>query len=161
MIKKFNRLFVIFFNIGKIRYAPGTFASFFTCIFFLLSINVLNIITLFFFTLFIFIYSIIAINNVLESFDTQDPKEIVVDEVVGQMLPLLAIPIYENFYPTSMEYYCIAAFLLFRLFDIWKPFPVNYVDKNIKGGLGIMLDDILSGIYVIIILTFSLFFLGS
>ena len=49
----------------------------------------------------------------------------------------------------------------FRLFDIWKPFPVNYVDKNIKGGLGIMLDDILSGIYVIIILTFSLFFLGS
>ena len=52
-------------------------------------------------------------------------------------------------------------FLFFRLFDIWKPFPVNYVDKNIKGGLGIMLDDILSGIYVIIILTFSLFFLGS
>ena len=60
-----------------------------------------------------------------------------------------------------MEYYCIAAFLFFRLFDIWKPFPVNYVDKNIKGGLGIMLDDILAGIYVIIILTFSLFFLGS
>ena len=110
---------------------------------------------------FIFIYSIIAINNVLESFDVQDPKEIVVDEVVGQMLPLLAIPIYENFYPTSVEYYCIAAFLFFRLFDIWKPFPVNYVDKNIKGGLGIMLDDVLAGIYVIIILTFSLFFLGS
>jgi phosphatidylglycerophosphatase A len=161
MIKKFNLLFVTFFNIGRIKYAQGTFASFFTCIFFLLSINILNIITLFFFTLFIFIYSIIAINNVLESFDAQDPKEIVVDEVVGQMLPLLAIPIYENFYPTSMEYYCIAAFLFFRLFDIWKPFPVNYVDKNIKGGLGIMLDDILSGIYVIIILTFSLFVLGS
>ena len=117
MIKKFNLLFVTFFNIGRIKYAPGTFASFFTCLLFLLSINILNIITLFFFTLFIFIYSIIAINNVLESFDAQDPKEIVVDEVVGQMLPLLAIPIYENFYPTSMEYYCIAAFLFFRLFS--------------------------------------------
>ena len=93
MIKKFNLLFVTFFNIGRIRYAQGTFASFFTCLLFLLSINILNIITLFFFTLFIFIYSIIAINNVLESFDAQDPQELVVDEVVGQMLPLLAISI--------------------------------------------------------------------
>ena len=53
MIKKFNLLFVTFFNIGRIRYAQGTFASFFTCLLFLLSINILNIITLFFFTLFI------------------------------------------------------------------------------------------------------------
>ena len=161
MIKKFNLLFVTFLNIGRIKYAPGTFASFATCLLFLLSTSVLNIIILFFFTLFIFLYSIVAINNVLESFDTQDPREIVVDEVVGQMLPLLAIPIYENFYPTSTIYYCIAAFLLFRLFDIWKPFPVSYADKSIKSGLGIMMDDILAGIYVIIVLTFILFFLGA
>ena len=84
-----------------------------------------------------------------------------IDEVVGQMLPLLAIPIYETLYPISKAYYCFGAFLLFRLFDIWKPFPINYVDNNIKGSFGIMFDDILAGIFVIIILTFSSFFLGG
>ena len=161
MIKKFNLLFITFFNIGRIKFAPGTFASFFTCLLFLLLVDLFNIIILFFFTLLIFLYSFIAINNTFESFDSQDPQEIVVDEVVGQMLPLVAIPIYETLYPTSKVYYCLAAFLLFRLFDIWKPYPISYVDKNMKGALGIMLDDILAGIYAIIVLTFLFFFVGA
>ena len=77
-------------------------------------------------------------------FNTDDPQEIVIDEVIGQMLTLLAIPIYETLYPLPTMYYCAAAFLLFRLFDIWKPYPISYVDNNIKGPLGIMLDDILA-----------------
>jgi len=80
---------------------------------------------------------------------------------VGQMLPLLAIPIYETLYLIPKVYYCVAAFVLFRLFDIWKPFPINYVDNNTKGAIGIMLDDILAGIYTIIILTIVFFFLGG
>ena len=83
------------------------------------------------------------------------------DEVVGQMLPLLAIPVYETLYIAPVEYYCVASFLLFRLFDIWKPYPINYVDNNTEGALGIMFDDILAGIYVIIILTIGFFFLGA
>ena len=90
-----------------------------------------------------------------------DQHEIVVDEVVGQMLPLLAIPIYETLYLLPREYYCVAAFLLFRLFDIWKPFPINYVDNNTKGALGIMLDDIMAAAYTVIILTILFFFLGA
>ena len=161
MIKKFNFLFITFLKIGKIKFAPGTIASLITCLLFLLFINVFNIIILFFFTLLIYLYSFIAINNSFDSFVSNDPQEIVIDEVVGQMLPLLAIPIYETLYLAPKEYYCIAAFVLFRLFDIWKPFPISYVDKNTKGALGIMLDDILAGACTIIILTIVFFFLGA
>ena len=84
-----------------------------------------------------------------------------IDEVVGQMLPLLAIPIYETLYLLPKIYYCVPAFLLFRLFDIWKPYPINYIDNNVEGALGIMLDDVLAGVYSIIILCIVLFFLGG
>ena len=161
MIKKFNLLFLNLLNIGKIKYAPGTFASLITCLLFLSLINLLNITILFFFTLIIFLYSFVAINTSFESFDSNDPQEIVIDEVVGQMLPLLALPIYETLYIAPIEYYCLTAFLLFRLFDIWKPFPISYVDNNTKGALGIMLDDILAGFYTIIVIIIALFFIGS
>ena len=147
--------------IGKIKYAPGTVASFITCLAFLLLINIFNLSVILLFTLIIFCYSFVAINNSFESFDTEDPQEIVIDEVVGQMLPLLAIPIYETLYPLPKIYYCVAAFLAFRLFDIWKPYPISYVDNNVKGALGIMLDDILASNYSIISLTIIFFFLGG
>ena len=147
--------------IGKIKYAPGTAASLITCLAFLVLINIFNLSVILLFTLIIFCYSFVAINNSFENFDTEDPQEIVIDEVVGQMLPLLAIPIYETLYPLPKIYYCVAAFLAFRLFDIWKPYPISYVDNNIKGSLGIMLDDILASVYSIIILSLTLFFLGG
>ena len=161
MIKRFNLFFLTFLNIGKIKYAPGTFASLITCLLFLLLINFFDISTLFFCTLVIFLYTFIAINSSFDSFDSNDPQEIVIDEVVGQMLPLLAIPIYETLFIASVEYYCVSAFLLFRLFDIWKPFPISYVDNNIKGALGIILDDVLAGIYTTIILMLIFFFIGG
>ena len=161
MIKKFNLFFLTFFLIGKIKYAPGTLASLLTCFLFLLLINSFNFQVLFLITLIIFFYSFIAINNSFNEFKSDDPQEIVIDEVVGQMLPLLAIPIYETLYPLPTIYYCVSAFLLFRLFDIWKPFPVSYVDNNVQGSLGIMLDDIVASIYSIIILCLMFFFLGG
>ena len=161
MIKKFNLLFITFFKIGEIKFAPGTIASLITCLLFLLVINFFNIVILFFCTLFVALYSFIAINNSFDSFDSQDPQEIVIDEVVGQMLPLLAIPIYETLYMAPKEYYCAAAFVLFRLFDILKPFPINYVDNNTQGSLGVMLDDIIAGVFTIIILIIIFFFIGA
>jgi len=161
MIKKFNLFFLTFFMLGKIKHAPGTYASLVTCCLFLLLINITSIVFIFFTTLIIFLYSFVAINYSFKEFSSDDPQEIVIDEVVGQMLALLALPIYETLYPLPALYYCIPAFLLFRLFDIWKPFPINYIDKNIQGSLGIMLDDILAGLYSIIILTLIFFFLGG
>ena len=161
MIKKFNIFFLTFFKIGKIKFAPGTIASLLTCLLFLLLINIFNISIILLFTLIIFCYSFLAINNSFEEFKSDDPQEIVIDEAVGQMLTLLAIPIYETLYPLPKVYYCIAAFLLFRLFDIWKPYPISYVDNNVKGALGIMLDDILASVCSIIILIIIFFFLGG
>ena len=147
--------------IGKIKYAPGTIASLITCLFFLFFVNFINLYYIFLFTLIIFCYSFIAINNFFDQFETDDPQEIVIDEVVGQMMPLLAIPIYETLYPLPKIYYCIAGLIIFRLFDIWKPYPINYVDINVKGALGIMLDDIIASFYSIIVLIIVFFLLGG
>ena len=161
MIKKFNLLYLTFFFIGRIKYAPGTIASFFTCILFLFLINIFDLSLIFLITLIIFSYSFIAINNSFDQFKSKDPQEIVIDEVVGQMLVLLGIPIYETLFPLPIIFYCVASFILFRLFDIWKPYPINYIDNNIKGSLGIMLDDVFAGLYAIIILSLALFFFGG
>ena len=147
--------------IGKIKYAPGTLASLVTCALFLLLINISNITVILLITLIIFAYSFVAINNSFNEFKSDDPQEIVIDEVVGQMLTLIAIPIYETLYPLPTLYYCAAAFLLFRLFDIWKPYPISDIDNNVGGSLGIMLDDIVAAFYSIIILTLIFFFFGG
>ncbi len=77
------------------------------------------------------------------------------------MFHLITLIIYETLYIAPKEYYCIAAFILFRLCDIWKRFPINYVDKNTGGSLGIMVDDILAGIYSIVTLIIIFFFIGA
>ena len=161
MIKSLSLLFLNMLNIGKIRYAPGTVASLITCVFFLLLNNFIDIYVISLLTLGIFFLSLIAINFVYKTFDSKDPQEIVIDEFIGQILPLLAIPIYETLYPTHKVYYCIIAFVLFRFFDILKPFPINYIDENTKGAFGIMFDDIMAGIFTIILISIFLFFLGG
>jgi phosphatidylglycerophosphatase A len=73
-----------------------------------------------------------------------DPSQIVIDEVAGMTLALSGLP----FTPLSI----IAAFLLFRLFDIWKPFPINYIEKRFHRGWGIVMDDVAAGIIANLVL---------
>jgi len=160
-MNRFNLFFLTLFNTGNSKYAPGTIASFVTCIFFLVLNNFLSIFYLFLFTLIIFFYSLYAINKSYQTFDSKDPQEIVIDEFIGQMLPLLAIPIYETLFPIAKLYYCIFAFVVFRFFDILKPFPINYIDKNTKGAFGIILDDIVAGFFSIFSLILLFFYLGG
>ena len=68
----------------------------------------------------------------------------VIDEIAAQLLILAAVPLDWRFY--------VAAFLLFRLFDIWKPFPVDWLDRSVKGGLGIMLDDVAAALYALVLI---------
>ena len=84
---------------------------------------------------------------------TEDPGAIVIDEVAGQWLVLVAAPLDPLAYAL--------AFLLFRIFDIWKPWPVRWADRHVKGGLGIMLDDILAAIYAVALLSGLLAIGGS
>jgi phosphatidylglycerophosphatase A len=79
-----------------------------------------------------------------------DPGAVVIDEVVGQWIVMISAP------PTVIGFGI--AFLLFRVFDVLKPFPINWLDRHIKGGFGIMLDDVLAGIYAFAVL-YSLVFL--
>jgi len=85
-----------------------------------------------------------AAGRVAETSGIFDPGFVVVDEIAGQWLALAAAPLDWRFY--------LAAILLFRLFDIWKPFPVSWLDRTIKGGFGIMLDDIAAAFYVLILI---------
>lgn len=78
----------------------------------------------------------------------EDPGAVVIDEVAGQWLVLIPAPLDPLWYA--------AGFVLFRLFDIWKPWPVSLADRQVKGGLGIMLDDILAGCYGLAVMGGSL-----
>ena len=91
MTKKINILFVTFFIVGKIKFASGTFASLVACLLFYFLKLFLSYKIIFFITVVIFLYALYAINNVLTSFTSKDPKEIVIDEVVGQFIPLIFI----------------------------------------------------------------------
>jgi phosphatidylglycerophosphatase A len=77
-----------------------------------------------------------------------DPGEIVIDEVAGQWLALIFVPLDPLLY--------LAAFAAFRLFDIKKPFPVGWLDRHIDGGLGVMADDIAAGLYAMAIMQIAL-----
>ena len=94
-------------------------------------------------TLIVFIIGWWVAATVAEATGTEDPGTIVIDEVAGQWLALVAAPLDPLAYAL--------AFLLFRLFDIWKPWPARWADRHVKGGLGIMLDDLLAAVYAILV----------
>ena len=76
--------------------------------------------------------------------DHKDPGLVVIDEIVGMLITMIAVP--------ATPLFMVLGFALFRIFDIWKPFPVGFVDQRYHGGLGIMLDDVVAGIYSLLIL---------
>ena len=156
MIKNFNFIFVTFFGIGKIKFAPGTFSSFVTIIILFCAFNLLNIssnyILLILFT--IFIYSFYAVSEYIEKKDNKDPSEVVIDEVIGQSIPIYLYEISHSVSKNSFEEILIYVyiFFLFRFFDIKKPFPVGYFDKNFKNSFGVIMDDVVAGLYVVLTL---------
>lgn len=132
------------FGIGFLP-IPGTIGSLITIITYYLFNNYLNIIFFIFFIIFVFFYSIFFLNKTLnKSFVSSDPKEIVIDEFIGQSIPLL---ICENNF-----FLIILSFLLFRLFDITKPWPASYFDLKIKNATGVIMDDIIAGLYTFFII---------
>ena len=143
-----NNIFLIKFSeiypIGKFKYAPGTIASLFTCIifFYLNTYFQIEIIILIFFI--IFFISLLSIQNYLKLYGNKDHQSIVIDEFLGQYVALFSIPLFElenNIINISI------IFLLFRFFDISK-IGLRNVEK-IPGTFGILLDDIIGGIYTI------------
>ena len=162
MIKKLNILLLTLFGVGNSKYAPGTVASFVTCLIYVCFYKFqANIFFLILFVILVFIFSVYSIDKFKNSFSETDAKEIVIDEFIGQSIPVLTIYSFleENNF-NHFILYTFIAFILFRIFDIWKPYPINKIDNNMKNGFGVILDDIVAGIYSAIILLTIIFFIN-
>ena len=162
MIKKINILILTMFGVGKSNYAPGTVASFLTCLIFIFFYNLkINILMLLSIVVLIFIFSVYSIDAYKKSFSSIDAKEIVIDEFIGQSIPLLTIYNFiEKNNSNHFILYTFISFIFFRIFDIWKPYPINKIDAKMKNGFGVILDDIIAGVYSVMLLLIVIFFLN-
>ena len=156
MIKNINFLFVTFFGIGTIRYAPGTITSLITTVLLFSSFHILNLskTVIIIILIAIFLYSFLAVANYIKENSNKDPKEVVIDEVIGQSIPIY---LYEITHGTNKEskeaiLFYIYIFILFRFFDIKKPFPINFFDRKFKNSFGVIMDDVIAGFYVVLTL---------
>ena len=154
MIKTLNTLFVTMFGLGKIPKIPGTFGSLATIIILYIFFHVLNLSSnsILICLIIISIFSFSAVAIYIKDNENKDPKEIIIDEFIGQSIPIYLYEISHGTEKTSNEaiiFYGIC-FVLFRFFDILKPFPVSYFDKNFKNSFGVIMDDVCAGFYVVL-----------
>ena len=156
MIKTFNYLFVTCFGIGSIRFAPGTITSLITTVFLYSLFHIINLSnnTILVILLIVFIYSFYAVSEYIKHNENKDPKEVVIDEFIGQSIPIYIYEISHGITknPQDAVLFYFYIFILFRFFDIKKPFPVNYFDKKYKNSFGVIFDDVIAGFYVVLTL---------
>ena len=154
MIKRFNFLFVTMLGLGKVKFIPGTFGSFATVIVLYICFHILNLNSnvILIGLLLIFGYSFIAIANHIKDNKNKDPGEIIIDEFIGQSIPIYLYEISHGTVkqPSEAIIFYGVCFLLFRYFDIIKPYPVCYFDKKYKNSFGVIMDDICAGFYVVL-----------
>ena len=136
-LKKPSHLFATWFGVGLIRPAPGTCGSLAAILLWyfaeFLHSSIYIILPIF------ILFSWLVCSQASKDSDSKDHSAIVIDEVAGMFVAL-------SFVTHEIIIY-LWTFLLFRLFDIWKPWPISLADKNVEGGLGILLDDLIAGLF--------------
>ena len=154
MINTLNTLFVTIFGLGKIKFIPGTFGSLATIIILFICFHILKINSgvIFLGLILIFVYSFSAVTRHTKNNENKDPGEIIIDEFIGQSIPIY---LYEISHGTNKEpdqaiIIYFVCFILFRYFDIMKPFPVSYFDQKHKNSFGVIMDDVCAGFYVVL-----------
>lgn len=138
-------LLATWFGVGLIPIAPGTWGSLAALPFAWAIRSLWGATGLAIAVAIVFFTGWWAAAAVIKTSGIKDPGFLVIDEVAGQWLVLLAAP--------RDPLAWILAFLLFRIFDIWKPWPVRWADRDITGGLGVMLDDLLAAVYAVLVLS--------
>ena len=141
-------------GLGKIKFIPGTIGSLATLFILYYLFHIIDISPNIILAglILIFIYSFFAISTHIKNSQNKDPSEIIIDEFLGQSIPIY---LYEISHGTSKNeseaiiYYSLI-FILFRYFDIMKPFPVSFFDKNFKNSFGVIMDDVCAGLYVVL-----------
>ena len=154
MIKNINTLFVTMFGLGKVSKIPGTFGSLATVIILYIFFHIFNLSSnlILLFLIVIFIISFLAVEHHIKDNKNKDPKEVIIDEFIGQSIPIYLYEIShgtEKLQNEALIFYSIC-FVLFRFFDIAKPFPVSFFDKNFKNSFGVIMDDVIAGFYVVL-----------
>ena len=142
------------FGLGKVPKIPGTFGSLATVIILYFFFHILNISsnTILIGLIIIFIYSFLAVAAHIKDNENKDPKEVIIDEFIGQSIPIYLYEISHGTEksPDDAIIFYFGCFVLFRFFDIAKPFPVNFFDKNFKNSFGVIMDDVCAGFYVVL-----------
>ena len=136
-------------GIGMVPIAPGTFGSITAWIIFVYLSHFISMMNMLIMTRLFFILSIWICSEASKDLENKDHKSIVIDELVGMWIALLPVLVIANS-QYERTVYALAALILFRFFDILKPFPISYFDKNYKNGFGIVIDDVISGLIAII-----------
>ena len=141
-------------GLGKVPKIPGTFGSLATAIILYIFFHILNIPSnlILIGLMVIFIFSFLAVATHIKDNENKDPKEVIIDEFIGQSIPIYLYEISHGTEKSADEaiiFYSVC-FVLFRFFDIAKPFPVNYFDKKFKNSFGVIMDDVCAGFYVVL-----------
>ena len=150
-MKNFTKIFVSIFFVGYIKFVPGTWGSLASILILFPIIKLLSLPLEILVTIFIVLFFIsnFLINYFSSFTNSHDSKHIVVDELLG----VFTIFLFYDFIFIYNDYFTVLLiFFIFRLFDIIKVFPANYIDKQFKNGYGVLLDDIIAGIYTILTL---------
>ena len=149
-LKNPSHLFATIFGFGNIPFAPGTFGSIFAWILFIVVSHFLDSTNMVVLCVFIIAISIWVCDKSSNDLIERDHKSIVIDELAGMWLCLLPV----LFLASSQQeriIYAVLALIFFRIFDILKPYPISYLDEKFKNGFGIVLDDLVAGIFAIIV----------
>ena len=154
-----SHLFATLFGIGLLPLAPGTWGSLFGLFLFFYTGIYLSVSQEFFFFLLV---AIILISLVVCFYATRDldatnkdQKSIVIDELAGIWVAF--IPVAGVIQMQDFVFYSFVAFIAFRVFDIWKPYPISKIDSNMKNYFGVVLDDLIAGLYAALTVSLALF----
>jgi phosphatidylglycerophosphatase A len=131
------------FGSGAVPFAPGTFGTLMAIPFYLI-LSLLPLSAYLIFTVGFMLFSSWLCDCISRETGTHDHPGMCIDEFVGFFVTMIAAP-------AGWQWIAVG-FILFRLFDIWKPWPISYADKNIHGGFGMVFDDVLAGLYAMIVM---------
>jgi len=123
-------------GVGKVKVAPGTFG---TLAFVPFALSLSFFASEYFYMLFTIVFVIVSVFASEAYGKGKDLKSIVIDEAAGLLVAMFMVPL--------VPVYWVLGFVIFRFFDILKPFPISYLDKNVKGGFGVVLDDLVAGLF--------------
>ena len=131
------------FGVGAMPWLPGTFGTLVGVVVYLM-LSQLSLLAYCIITLVLFILGVILCDLTNRRFGTQDHPAAVWDEIVGFLFVMIAVP--------KTWYFILIGFVLFRVFDMWKPWPIRWFDEHLHGGFGVMFDDVVAALFSWVIL---------